>query len=143
MGAGLGGLALDAVEELRAHEQALERELDSRVEAPFGAAHFVERHEVGDVGVRYRPPISPVRERAQDFVSAWHFFGWAARLADEDAAAARRVPGPGRGIRSANRRHRDRGQRAAAAHAAPCDALVERLGAFDERDADEMRARRE
>src|SRR5690348_10129297 len=82
-----------------------------------------------------------MRERTQDLLRARWLLRRAARLAGEDAAAARRVAGPGRGIRSADRRHRDRRQRAATAHAAACDAFVERLGALDERDADDVRTR--
>ena len=76
-------------------------------------------------------------------LGARRFVGRAARLADKDSVAARRVAGPRRGVGPANRRHRDRGQRSAAAHAAARDALVERLGALDERDAEEVRAGRE
>ena len=142
--AGFARLALDAIQELRAHEQALERELNPGVEAALGAAHLVERHEIGDVGVGRRPPISAARERAQNLARA--------QLASSPAPLGRQTkmrlrlgvsPGAGRLVRPANRRHRDRGQRAAAAHAAARDALVERLGALDERDADQVRAGRE
>ncbi len=93
-------LALDAVQELRAHEQALERELDSRVEAAFGAAQLVERHEVRDVGVDGRPAIRAARERAQDLLGARHF---GIRVLGGGSGGRRRF---GRG--SASRRARSR-----------------------------------
>ncbi len=136
-------LALDPIQELRAHEQTLERELDARVEAAVCAALLVEWHQILEVGVGNRAPIRAPRELSQDLARARRLLGRVRRTANEDSLAARRVAGPGRRVRSANRRDRDGGQRAAAAHARAQQALVERLRALDESDADEMRPGRD
>src|SRR5690606_26499764 len=71
---------------------------------------------------------------------ARRFLGRGARTADENALAARRLAGPGRRKRAADRRDRNRRQRAAAAPPLAYEAFVERLGALDERDAEDVGA---
>ena len=90
---------------------------------------------------RRRPPICEVRDPRENLRRAVALVRGAARFADENRAAARRIAGSGGVVWPTDRGHRDRGQRAAAAHAAAHEALVERFGMLDEGDAEKVRRR--
>ena len=113
-----------------------------RSKLALGAARLVERQQIRDVGVG-RPGGGRRGARACDRMRVARTAASSAgrsRTADEDAPAARRVAGPVDVVRPADRHHRDRRLRAAAARARPQRRLVARLGALDERDADQVRA---
>ena len=67
-------VALDAEQELRAHQQPLERSLDPPLEATFGQALFVEREQPLQVLVGDRPSIGPPRQRRGDLTRTGSLF---------------------------------------------------------------------
>src|SRR5262249_30191425 len=89
-----GRVALDAEQEVRIREHALERELNPAVEAAaLAAARLVEVEERAHLGIGRWTAIGGARQPADDVLRARLFIGGARRPADEDVAPARRVGG--------------------------------------------------
>ena len=102
-GATVGGLALDPEEELRADAGCCERHLDARLEAASLRAGRDTGERRLQIGVGDRTPIGAARERRDDRLGAALSSAGRRGLADEHAAAARRVArmaGPASAARS-------------------------------------------
>ena len=64
----VGRIPLHAKQEIRRHQQPLERELDARLEVPVPPAVAVQTEERLDVPVRDRPAIGATDERAENLL---------------------------------------------------------------------------
>ena len=87
-----GWIAFDAEQEARVDEDALERELDARVEAALPSPGAVEAEQRVDVCRRDRPAIRTPGERGENLPGAAFLVGPTRRPADEDPAAAGCAP---------------------------------------------------
>ncbi len=89
-----GWIGFDAKQKLWTHQDALDRCLNTGVEAPSGAAISVERHQRGDIGLRRRPPIRSTGERRENPPGTTLLVARAARgPAYEDLASAWQILG--------------------------------------------------
>ena len=102
------GLALDAEEEARSGQDALEPSLDAGVEAVCRTLP-IETEERLHVALGDRPPIGARRERRQNLSCARFLGRGVLGTADEYRAAARRVSGARRSVGTANRHDLHRG----------------------------------
>ena len=142
-------LDLDAVDEPRIGENPLQPHLDAGLEAAAVLpAHPVEAHDGVEVRGARRPPVGAADEGRQDLLGAGVLVAGAARPADEDAAAARRVAGPGRVVGAVDTQAADVGMEGEARQPSRLDgAAQERVVQVEtgrevrgeERDADGVR----
>ena len=89
-----GRVLFDAEQELRVHQHGAQGHLDPRVEVSLRARLPVELHRLLEVRVGDRPPIRPAHQRGEDAPGTGFLLARPRRLADEDPAAAGRVPVP-------------------------------------------------
>ena len=87
-----------------------QRHLDARVEVAVRARLPIERERALQIGVGHRPPIGPPHQRRRESVLRGRVFlvPALAGLRHEDPAAARRVAGPLRRVRTDDRDRVDR-----------------------------------
>ena len=109
-----GRIAFDAQEEIGVDEHPLERELDAGVKAAAARAAAVEEAEQRlDVVRRHGTAIGAPRQTRHDLGGARPLVrirrGCGVRPADEDRAAARRIPRTGDVVRPADGHRADRG----------------------------------
>ena len=107
-GATSGGILLDAEEKLRADQHGAQRHLDAASKSALRARLFIELQRHLQIGVGHRPPIGAAHQRRKDALRAAFFLARLRRLADEDAAAAGRVAGALRIVRTIDRDRIDR-----------------------------------
>ena len=81
-----------AEDEIRRHQDLLQRQSHAGFEAATLRAHLIERGELRHVLVRHRPPIGTVSESREDLVRAGLLVGARGRTAGENLLAARRCP---------------------------------------------------
>ena len=91
------GIALDAEQEVRGHQQSSQCLLNALLEVPLLPTGLVEPQQRLDVRLGDRPAIGSARERRQDLGRAGFLAAGPGWLTDEDPAPARCVPGP-RGV---------------------------------------------
>src|SRR4030095_8681153 len=95
-GCGAGRILLDAEEELRAHQHAFQRSLDTEVEVAFGAAGFVEASRAAEIVGGDVATIRAPQQRRQDAIRAPGFLVGADGSADEHPLPAGCVAWPRR-----------------------------------------------
>src|SRR5690606_17028299 len=93
---------LEAVEKVRAREDAGERAADALLEAARGNAVPIVGEELREIGLVDRPAIGPRRELGDDLLGAEVRVRALARMTREDALAARRRAQPRRIERTAD-----------------------------------------
>src|SRR5690606_15495229 len=96
----LRGLELEAVDELRIHQRALQGHLDTGFEAGGPTALLVEAHQRADVLLGVEAAVGAPRERRDDTLGARLLVVRALGIAHEDALAGRRVRRAARPVRT-------------------------------------------
>ncbi len=142
-----GRIRLDAEQELRAHEHAGERHLDTRVEIRVCTSALVERHRPLEIGLGHRPAVGPPRERPDNLPRGAVLVDRACGTRNEKPPAAWRVAGPLRIERAEDGHGIDRrlDPRVAVGIEVCLVRLPRRLDQIrrflDERDAEDVRSR--